>query len=125
MELGPAPPHLAEFNAENPFAAADEFVDQVRQDARADVAVGKPIKDAALIARGFDEHDKSNRGGKESGKSRSGPDSKKAFILAEAAQLKHLPRATLVNTVVKRYAAHTKHKDKVTPKYVRDVLAKK
>ena len=77
----------------------------------------------ALVDATEDQSDRGRRGGKASGESRSGANSKKEFILAEAAQLSHLPRATLVNEIVKRYAK--KNKGKVTPRYVRDVLAKK
>lgn len=48
-----APAHIVEWCAANPFAAADEFADRVREDARADVAMGRPIEDAQLIARGL------------------------------------------------------------------------
>ena len=59
-----APAHIAEWTAANPFAAADEFADRVREDARADVAMGRPIEDAQLIARGLahDEGSQKDRG---------------------------------------------------------------
>ena len=86
--------------------------------------MGRPIEDALLIARGLKEEDKASRAGKASGKARSGVDSKEAFILAEAARYRGSPEA-MVNTIVKRYAAFTKHKKSVSARHVRNVLSKK
>ena len=120
--LGLAPPHIAKFYSENPFAAADEFADQVRQGARADAAMGRQIEDARHVARGIDEEDKAQRGGVASGKARSGDGSKKALILAEAASYEGSPAAK-VNTIASRIKR--KHGVTVTDRYVRKVLDEK
>ncbi len=58
------PAQIVEWQVENPFAAAEQFGEQVRQDAFADVAMGKSIEDARLIARGLahDEGSQKDRG---------------------------------------------------------------
>lgn len=111
-----APAHIAEWDAANPFDAADAFADRVRQDARADVAMGRPIEDAQLIARGLAVSSGGSKGAEASKKTRQGPESKRAAILAAAAKY-GTPNSAQVAAIARSTGS--------TARWVREVLGLK
>lgn len=113
----PVPDHVSAWNTiENQFAAAKEFGKQVTEDAAADIAIGRPIEDARLIAAGLAVSSGGSKGAAASKETRQGPQSKRAAIIA--AGMKHPnPTSAQVAAIARTTGS--------TARWVREVLGLK